>query len=101
VVLKLSLEGFVRTGRQQSIKFFHRLFHFVYFSLEIVKVGNYAALFGDGWDRYVKTSDTFEQKLIQEALSTLEANRGCIPIFGIEAVAPNSRNFSSVRGASH
>jgi thymidine kinase len=35
-----------------------------------------------------------EQKLIQEALPSLEINRGRIPVVGIEAVAPESRNFS-------
>lgn len=35
-----------------------------------------------------------EQRLIQEALPTLETDRGRVPVVGIEAVAPESRNFS-------
>lgn len=35
-----------------------------------------------------------EQKLIQEALATLETDRGRIPVVGIEAVPPESRSFN-------
>lgn len=35
-----------------------------------------------------------EQRLMQEALPDLENNRGRIPVVGVEAVAPDSRNFS-------
>lgn len=35
-----------------------------------------------------------EQKLIQSYLPILETNRGRMPVVGIEAVAPESRNFS-------
>lgn len=35
-----------------------------------------------------------EQRLIQESLSALEVNRGRIPVVGVEAVAPESKNFS-------
>ncbi len=35
-----------------------------------------------------------EQTLLQQALPNLEADRGRVPVVGIEAVAPESRNFS-------
>jgi hypothetical protein len=35
-----------------------------------------------------------EQKLMQEALPSLESDRGRMPVVGVEAVAPDSRNFS-------
>ncbi|MDF0556350.1 AAA family ATPase [Kamptonema sp. UHCC 0994] len=35
-----------------------------------------------------------EQKLIQQILLTLESDRGRVPVVGIEAVAPESRNFN-------
>jgi hypothetical protein len=35
-----------------------------------------------------------EHMLMQEALPTLEENRGRMPVVGVEAVAPDSRNFS-------
>lgn len=35
-----------------------------------------------------------EQTLLQQALPKLEADRGRVPVVGIEAVAPESRNFS-------
>lgn len=35
-----------------------------------------------------------EQKLIENALSELEIDKGKIPVVGIEAVAPESRNFN-------
>lgn len=35
-----------------------------------------------------------EQRLIQEALPIMETNRGRVPVVGVEAVAPESRNFS-------
>ncbi|HEY9693624.1 MAG TPA: ATP-binding protein [Oculatellaceae cyanobacterium] len=35
-----------------------------------------------------------EQKLIELALPKLESDRGCVPVVGVEAVAPESRNFN-------
>lgn len=35
-----------------------------------------------------------EQKLTELALPKLESDRGCIPVVGVEAVAPESRNFN-------
>ncbi len=35
-----------------------------------------------------------EQKLTELALSLLESDRGCVPVVGVEAVAPESRNFN-------
>ena len=35
-----------------------------------------------------------EQKLIEEALPSLERDRGRVPVVGVEAVAPDTRNFN-------
>ncbi|MEH1962067.1 MAG: AAA family ATPase [Nostoc sp.] len=35
-----------------------------------------------------------EQKLTELALPKLESDRGCVPVVGVEAVAPESRNFN-------
>lgn len=35
-----------------------------------------------------------EQKLTELALPKLERDRGCVPVVGVEAVAPESRNFN-------